>query len=111
MISLLFEVKKIWKDSVYRVEQAVSWKNRSGQNDSSGEEEDQGVQKFTKLHFVHYWYHLSEEHPNLFQAMKGGLGQDVSASRARLRRWSRRLPKRGKRLTSRISYDNILRLK
>jgi hypothetical protein len=33
-------VTKIWKECVYKVEQAVAWKNRSGNNDSDGEEED-----------------------------------------------------------------------
>jgi hypothetical protein len=61
-------VKRIWKDFTYQLEKAVAYKNRSGNNDSSGEEEDHGIEKSTKCHNV-----LSEENPNLFEATKGGL--------------------------------------
>lgn len=52
-------------------------RNRSGYHDSSEEEEEKGIEKYTKLHYVQYWYCFCEEHPNLFQAMKGGLSDDV----------------------------------
>jgi hypothetical protein len=61
-------VSKIWKECVYKVEQAVAWKNRSGNSDSDDDEENGDIDNFIKLQYVKYWYLLSEEHPSLFHA-------------------------------------------
>lgn len=71
------EASKIWKECVQKLENYVRQKERSGMNDSSGDEQDLGNKKSTALNYVRYWYHLSEENPNLFNSMKGELQPDV----------------------------------
>jgi hypothetical protein len=69
--------KTIWKDGVFQMKKAVAYKNRSGINDSSREDEGQGIEKFTKCHCVQDWHHLSEQSHKRFRAMKKGLSNDI----------------------------------
>jgi hypothetical protein len=51
-------VKRIWKDFTYQLEKAIAYKNRLGNNDSSGQEEVQGIENFSRCHSVSF-----EENP------------------------------------------------
>jgi hypothetical protein len=66
-------VRKIWKDCIQKLEQYVRKKNLSGNNDSSGDDGEPETKKSSTCHYVHYWYHFSEDNPNLYKAMVGEL--------------------------------------
>jgi hypothetical protein len=51
--------KKIWKYCVHRLEQYIKDKNRSGTNDSSGDEENNTNNNSNQYSYVYYWDHFS----------------------------------------------------
>lgn len=82
------DISKAWKDSMQNLDKAIQQQNVSGKNDSDENEDSDGcddpaktknnnISKFTNVHFVVYWHHFVEDHPNMLKAMNTELPECV----------------------------------